>query len=214
MNLVKVFTFNPFYENTIVLSNENKECIIFDPGCYDRKEENELKSYIGNNKLRPVKLINTHGHVDHVFGNAFIYDTYGLKPELHKDELQVLRTAPAISNAYGVPFPAPSPEPEKFIEDGDEIPFGDMTLKAILCPGHSPASLCFYIERHSVLIGGDVLFRDSIGRTDLPGGDHDTLLKMIKTRVYTLPDDTIVYPGHGPETTVGYEKKNNPFVRM
>lgn len=213
MDLVKVFTFNPFQENTIVLRNADGECIIFDPGCYDRNEREELKKYIDNQKLTPVKLINTHGHLDHVFGNAFIYDTYDLKPELHKDELKVLQTAPAISSAYGVPFPATSPDPEVFIAEGDVISFGEMTLKTLLCPGHSPASLCFYIEQHGILIGGDVLFRDSIGRTDLPGGDHNTLLNAIKTKVYTLPDETVVYPGHGPTTTVGYEKKHNPFVR-
>lgn len=211
MDLVTSLTYNPFQENTIIVTNKDKECIIFDPGCYHSYEEKNMAKFIYENGLRPVRLINTHCHLDHIFGNAFVHAEYGLLPELHSGELEVLQRAPEVSATYGVPFPKPSPEPFAFLEEGDVITLGELSLVTIFTPGHSPASLCFYCESKGFLVGGDVLFRDSIGRTDLPGGDHKTLLKNIREKIFTLPDETVVYPGHGPQTTVGYEKKNNPF---
>jgi len=211
MNLVTALTYNPFQENTIIVRNTVGECIIFDPGCYHSYEEKNLEKFINDQKLIPVKLINTHCHLDHVFGNAFVFEKYNLKPEIHEGELQVLEAAPRVSEAYGVPFPKPSPMPEKFIQEGDIIALGSLKLEAIFAPGHSPASLCFYCEEHGFLVGGDVLFRESIGRTDLPGGDHKTLIRNIQEKIFTLPESTVVYPGHGPTTTIGYEIKHNPF---
>lgn len=211
MEQVKIFTFNPFEENTILVTSKDKECIIFDPGCYTSQEEQTLVDYINKNNLKPARLINTHGHLDHVFGNHFIYTTYKLSPEIHQDELPILKAAPLISQSYGVPFPDDSPLPKHFLEEGDTVIMGNIEFQILLTPGHSPASLSFYCEKEGFLIGGDVLFRGSIGRTDLPGGDYDTLIKIVRDKIFTLPEDTIVYPGHGPSTTVGYEKKNNPF---
>jgi len=210
---VSVFTFSPFEENTYVISTQNKNCIIFDPGCYFATEEQQLKAYIEDKKLNPVLLINTHAHLDHIFGNAFVHKTWGLLPRIHRDELPMLQNAPQISQAYGLQFTEASPEPDVFLEEGDRIELDGTGMIAILTPGHSIASLSFYNALEGYLIAGDVLFRESIGRTDLPGGDYDTLINGIREKLFVLPDDTIVYPGHGPKTTIGYEKRNNPFLR-
>ncbi len=210
---IKGFTFNPFQENTYVLVAGNKECIIVDPGCYAPEERLQLQQYIDNNGLKPVMLLNTHGHLDHVFGNKWVFDTYGLKPHIHELDLPLLQAAPTIGKGYGVPLD-PSPEPEAFLHDNQEIPFGGGTLKVIFAPGHAPGHVCFYNEADNWLVGGDVLFQMSIGRTDLPGGDYNTLVRSIHTRLFTLPDETIVYSGHGPETSIGSEKMNNPFVGL
>ncbi len=211
--MVKVvtFTFNPFQENTYLLHDETKECIIFDPGCSNAAEKQELVSYIEKNDLKPVRLINTHCHLDHIFGNGFIASKYGLSLEIHKGELPVLAHAPKSAAMFGISV-EPSPEPTNFIEEGDIITFGNAELKAILTPGHSPASLSFYCEADKFIIAGDVLFHGSIGRTDLPGGNFDTLINSIKTKLLVLPDDTKVYPGHMQATTIGFEKKHNPFL--
>ncbi|MBR9922934.1 MAG: MBL fold metallo-hydrolase [Bacteroidetes bacterium] len=206
-------TFNPFQENTYLVYDQTGECVIFDPGCYDSAEKEILHTYIKEHKLRPVRLINTHCHLDHIFGNADVAKTYDLSLEIHEGELPVLESAPKAANLYGIPMPEMSPAPENFIQEGDEITFGETRLKAILTPGHSPASLSFFCAEDAFLIAGDVLFRDSIGRTDLPGGDHQTLLDSISQKLYPLGDEVVVYPGHGPRTTIGYERKNNPFVR-
>lgn len=208
---VESFVFNPFQENTYVLYDDTKECVIIDPGCHSDVEKVELKNFIEKNRLQPVKLINTHCHLDHVFGNKYIFDTFGLLPEFHRGELPVLQAAPQVSMMYGVSCET-SPMPKDFIEDNVLISFGESSLLSIFAPGHSPASLCFYSQKDGFLIGGDVLFYESIGRTDLPGGDYDTLIKSIKSRIMLLPDETIVHSGHGPATTIGHERKYNPFL--
>ncbi|HEX6915421.1 MAG TPA: MBL fold metallo-hydrolase [Chitinophagaceae bacterium] len=205
------FTFSPVQENTYVLRNNRKQALIIDPGCYFSAEEEQLKQFIGNEGLEPVRLINTHCHLDHVFGNNWVHRSYGLELHLHPLEEKVLAFAPASGQMWGLNFTNYS-GPLHFINDGDIIPFGDDKLEAILAPGHSPGSLCFYCREQQFVIGGDVLFYESIGRTDLPGGDHETLLRSIRERLFTLPDDTRVYPGHGPSTTIGHEKKHNPFL--
>ena len=209
---VAVLTFSPFQENTYVVYGPSKACVIIDPGCYGADEERELQRFVEAAGLRPVRLLNTHGHLDHIFGNAFVSDTYGLPVETHRGELPVYAAAPEVAMRYGIAFPRPSPAPTVFHEAGDRIDCGNFQFDVILAPGHSPASIAFYCRAAGFIIGGDVLFRDSIGRTDLPGGNHATLLDSIRTQFYPLPDDTIVYPGHGPETTIGYEKRHNPFV--
>jgi hydroxyacylglutathione hydrolase len=211
MVTIKNFSFNPFYENTYVLSDETGECVIIDPGCHISEEEEELKSYIETNNLKPVKLLNTHCHVDHVFGNQFVADAWKLGLEMHRDDLPVLESFPRVCEMYG--FPATSqPEPAVFLEEGQQVKFGNTTLEILFTPGHSPGSVSFYNEKEKFLISGDVLFQGSIGRTDLPGGDFPTLEKSIREKLYVLPGDVKVYSGHGPHTTIGFEKKNNPFV--
>ena len=208
---IKVFVFNPFQENTYVLYDDTRQCVIIDTGCYDRDEENELASFIEEKKLQPVALLNTHCHVDHVFGNAFVFKRYQLIPMYHELEVPVLEAAPRICEVYGLTM-EPSPEGQPVLKDNDIFKFGNTELKMILVPGHSPGSICFYNEKDLTLIGGDVLFQGSIGRTDLPGGDAHTLFNSIQQRLFILPEEITVYPGHGPQTTIGYEKKYNPFL--
>ncbi len=208
---VHSFTFNPFQENMYILSAPNKECIIIDPGCFDQQERQELKEYITTNKLKPVRLINTHCHIDHVLGNAFVAKTYGLKLEIHKGELPVLEAQVHTASMYGVPYET-SPAPASFLEEDDIVELNGHKMKVLYTPGHSPASICLYSETDGWLIGGDVLFYESIGRTDLPGGDHETLLKSIRTQLFVLPNETIVYPGHMQSTKIGYENMFNPFL--
>lgn len=212
MITVQSFVFNPYQENTYVLYDESGACAIIDPGMYSPAEEAELAGFIRENGLRPEAVLNTHCHIDHVLGNRFIYNEYGLIPKMHEGELPLLVEVQNYAPQMGLRYEA-SPIPETFLEDGQSLRFGKSQLDLILVPGHSPAHLCFYVREQDFLIGGDVLFRNSIGRTDLPGGNHEELLMSIRQRVYTLPDNTIVYPGHGPETTVGDEKRHNPFVR-
>lgn len=209
---LKQFVNNPYQENTYILSDETGSCVIIDPGMYNATEQNAVVNYIKENNLTPELLLNTHCHIDHVLGNKFIFDIYGLKPQIHKGELQLLHAVPSYAPQQGFNYEI-SPEPEVFITENDTIKFGNSTLKIIFAPGHSPAHLCFYHEESQILIGGDVLFYGSIGRTDLPGGNFETLIASIKNNLFTLPDDTTVYPGHGPATTIGFEKANNPFLR-
>jgi len=169
-------------------------------------------STINKLQLKPVRLINTHCHIDHVLGNRFVSEAYQLPLEIHEGELPVLQSAPQVAAMFGMPYPEPSPMPGRYIAAGEVISFGHTQLKALYTPGHSPASLSFYCEKDGFVIAGDVLFRDSIGRTDLPGGNFNTLVASIKTQLYTLDGEVKVYPGHGPATTIGYERKNNPFV--
>ncbi len=211
MATVKSFVFSPFQENTYIVYDDSKECVIFDPGCYTQAERDELANFIETEKLKPVRLINTHCHLDHIFGNRFVSEKYDLPLEIHQGELPVLEAAPMVAKMYGVPMTA-SPGPGAFIEEGDTISFGNTSLTAIFTPGHSPASLCFYCEKDAFLIAGDTLFYLSIGRTDLPGGDHLTLLQSIKEKIFPLGDDITVYAGHMQPTTIGFEKINNPFV--
>ena len=205
-------TYSPFSENTYILYDESKECIIIDPGCYEKEEKEDLKKIISDNGLKPVRLINTHCHVDHVFGNRFVADTYNLKLEIHKGEIPVLKRAYPTARQYGLTMEE-SPEGSVFLEEGDKVVFGkDSRLKILLTPGHSPASICLYCEEDRFVIGGDVLFRMSIGRTDLPGGNHNTLMNSIMDKLMPLGDDIKVYPGHGPATTIGFEREYNPFI--
>lgn len=205
------FTYNPFQENSYVLHDETSECIIIDPGCYTPAEKEELKGFIIQQKLKPVRLINTHCHIDHVLGNRFIADTFKLQLEVHLMEMPLLRAVAEYGPQYGI-FPEEIPEPVLLLSENDMVKFGNTMLKIFFTPGHSPGSLCFYNEKDKVLIGGDVLFQMSIGRTDLPGGNYQQLIRSIKEVLFNLPDEVKVYPGHGPPTTIGFEKANNPFL--
>jgi hydroxyacylglutathione hydrolase len=208
---IKVFTFNPVQENTYLLYNEHNECIIIDPGCYYDHEKDELQTFINTNKLQPKILLNTHCHLDHVFGNKFIAEEYNLKLKAHALEQPVLEMAPASGLMFNLPFDSYMGE-IIFLEEGDVISLRDDELKVIHAPGHSPGSICFYCEKQKFIIGGDVLFKNSIGRTDLPYGSHKDLIRNIKEKLFTLPEDVIVYSGHGPTTTIGDEMESNPYL--
>jgi len=208
---IKKLTFNPIQENMYIIYDETKECIIIDPGCYFHQEKEELKSFIEENELKPVKLINTHCHLDHICGNKFVAETWKLKLEANKlDEYNLQRSIEA-GILYNMPI-EPSPPIEVDLKEGGEIKFGNSALSILFTPGHSSGSISFYSQEHKFVIAGDVLFRMSIGRTDLPGGDFDTLIDTIKSKLMILPKDVMVYSGHGEETTIGYEMKNNPFL--
>jgi len=207
-------TFNPFQENTYILYDESGECVIIDPGCYSPDERNRLKAEISEKGLIPVRLLNTHCHIDHVFGNQFVADTYGLELEIHEGEVPVLEAAPQSAMMFGIPIPGESlsPAPGRFLKPGEKISFGQTELDILFTPGHSPASVSFFCNKDRFLIAGDVLFFGSIGRTDLPGGDFDTLIASIADQLLPLGDDVSVHPGHGPATSIGYERQHNPFL--
>jgi hydroxyacylglutathione hydrolase len=212
MLTVKMFSFNPVSENTYIIYNEYNETLIIDPGCYFDEEKQTFAKFIENNKLQPVQLLNTHCHLDHVFGNKWIYETFGLELFLHANEEQVLKFAPQSGKMWDLPFENYE-GPLHFLNKHDIIKLGQNELKVLNAPGHSPGSICFYSRAQNFVIAGDVLFKESIGRTDLPGGNHQVLLQSIREQLFVLPDEVIVYPGHGSPTTIGHEKKYNPFLR-
>lgn len=209
---IQQFAFNPYRENTYILFDETKECVIIDPGMYESSEQNEFVKFIKDNELKPVLLLNTHCHIDHVLGNKSVFDNWGLKPQFHEGELYVLHSIPAYAPQMGFNYQL-SPEPEVFLSETGTVEFGNSRLELIFAPGHSPAHLCFYAAADNFLIGGDVLFYCSIGRTDLPGGNHAQLIDSIKNNLFILPDDCKVYPGHGQPTNIGFEKIHNPFLQ-
>ena len=208
---VQMFTFNPVQENTFVLWNEKNNAIIIDPGCYFTAEQETLQNFIKNKDITPVQLLNTHCHLDHVFGNKWVANMYDLELFIHSNEEKVLAVAPATALMWGLGMENYK-GPLHFLNEGDTIHFDNDKLEVILAPGHSPGHVCFYCAEQNFLIGGDVLFLESIGRTDLPGGNHEQLLHNIQTKLFALPNETIVYPGHGTQTTIAHEKKFNPFL--
>jgi hydroxyacylglutathione hydrolase len=208
---VNHFTFNPLQENTYVLSNEKGDALIIDPGCYFTAEQETLKTFLQQKKLTPVKLINTHCHLDHVFGNKWVANAYKLELYIHPLEEKVLEWAPASGQMWG--FAVDNYKgPLHFLHPGEKIYLGDDVLTILFTPGHSPGSISFYCEAQKFVVSGDVLFKEGIGRADLPGGNEQQLLNSINEQLYTLPDETVVYSGHGPATTIGYEKRNNPYT--
>lgn len=208
---VKIFTFSPVQENTSILWNEQKDAVIIDPGCYFTEEKDALAAFIDSNGLKPVLLLNTHCHLDHVFGNKWVADTYQLQLHIHPDEKALLDYAPTSGLMWNLPFDNYTGH-LLYLREGDTLRLGADTLEVLFTPGHSPGSISFYCREQGFIVSGDVLFRQSIGRTDLPGGDYSTLERSIQQKLYTLPENTIVYPGHGDATTIGFEKNNNPFV--
>ncbi|MEO8720002.1 MAG: MBL fold metallo-hydrolase [Ginsengibacter sp.] len=209
---IKSFIFNPIQENTYILYNEFNECIIIDPGCYDDAEKEELKTYISLHKLQPKILLNTHCHLDHVFGNKFIAEEYNLTLNTHLLEKEILEMAPASGLMFNLPFDNYQGE-VNYLEEGDVVTLRDDQLKIIHAPGHSPGSICFYCEKQHFIISGDVLFYNSIGRTDLPYGNLEDLIKSIKEKLFKLPENVEVFPGHGVQTTIGNEISHNPFLQ-
>ena len=208
---VKTFTFNPVQENTYVLYNEAGQCCIIDPGCYFQQERDELKNFIEETNLQPTLLLNTHCHLDHVFGNKWSAEKWGLTLHIHEKEKPVLDFAPQSGEMWQMPFDNYDGE-LIFLKERTAIKLGSDELEIRFTPGHSPGSVCFYHEPGGFVIGGDVLFNGSIGRTDLPGGSFEILINSIRDKLFRLPDDVVVYPGHGDSTTIGFEKQNNPFL--
>ncbi|WP_420316745.1 MBL fold metallo-hydrolase [Ekhidna sp.] len=209
---IKSFVFNPFYENTYVVSSDSSNCLIFDPGCYEDYEIAELKEYIHMNDLKVKAIINTHCHIDHVLGNDVLKLAYKVPLKIPVNEKEVFNAIPAYAPQWGMSGYRHA-EVDDYLKADEDLVLDEISMKLIEVPGHSPGHLMFYIEDEKIIIGGDVLFRESIGRTDLPGGNHEDLLRNIQDKVYTLPDDVEVLPGHGPSTTIGHEKRNNPFVK-
>jgi hydroxyacylglutathione hydrolase len=206
---VEQFTFNGFQENTYVLFDENGKGVIVDPGCYERQEESDLLSFIEQRQIEIVAVLNTHAHIDHILGNQFVTSHFGVDLYLHEKDLNTLRSVESYAHVYGFNAYKVSPEPTQFLEDGQMLSFGEIDLKVLFTPGHAPGHVVFYCEKGKFVINGDVLFQGSFGRVDLPGGDLETLKKSIFNIMFKLPEETVVYCGHGPSTTIGQEKRSN-----
>jgi len=209
---LKNFVFNELGVNSFVLYDKTGDCIIIDPGCNTSQQQQELHNYIIGNKLKPVFIINTHGHFDHVFGNAWAKTIFKCPLLMHADDLNQIEHIDKYAGIFGF-IVDKSPLPDQLLKDNEVITFGESQLKVIHVPGHSPGSICLYAESDHLLICGDVLFYGSIGRTDLPGGNHKALIRGIQEKLMILPPETLVWPGHGPKTTIGHEHDTNPFLK-
>ena len=209
---LKIFVFNDFQVNTYLLYDDSKEAVVIDAACSTPAENMEIKKFITTNELKPVRLLTTHSHIDHLMGNHFFLDEYDLEAEGHASDVILIDNADKQIKIFALNVIQPPPI-SKFLQDNDIIEFGNSQLQVLHAPGHSPGSLLFYSKEQKFVIVGDVLFRLSIGRTDFPGGDHETIINSIKTKLLVLDDATTVYPGHGDETTIGNERLNNSFLR-
>ncbi len=210
---IRIFVNNPWEENTVILYDDTKEAAVIDCGCFSEEECKAVQSFLTEEGLKPVVLLNTHLHPDHIFGNEFMKKTYGLETQAGEEDNFLIQHAVEYAAMLGITGIAQPPEVGKFLKDGDVVRFGQSGLEVIAVPGHSPGGLCFYSRKDKLLIAGDVLFAGSVGRSDLPGGDGRRLLEAIRTRLFVLDDDVKVIPGHGPATMIGKEKKDNPFFR-
>ena len=210
---IRTFTFNPFQENTYVIYEDNNDCIIVDPGCYTNEEENELSDFIKSKRLKPTKLINTHCHIDHVLGNKFVQERWGIDLYINKLEIPILESANDIAVNYGFNNYLHCKYPKYFIDEKNIIKLNNTYFQILFTPGHSPGHICLYNKKENILIGGDLIFKESVGRTDLPGGDYNTLIKSIKEKILVLNDKTKIYCGHGSSTTLKWEKEHNPFLK-
>ncbi len=208
---IRKFVFNPFQVNTYVLYDESGDCVIIDPGCSDGVESLELSDFLKSEGLKPVRILLTHTHIDHVMGVNMLGDMLGLGAEGHRGGMAFLDHSMVTAANYGLDLER-NPVLAEHLEEGDEITFGNSRLEVLYTPGHADGSVCFLAREDGFVVVGDVLFRSSIGRTDFPTGDYDLLRKSIFEKLFVLPDETVVYPGHGPETTIGFEKNNNPFL--
>lgn len=207
---IKQFAFNAFSENTYVVYDETGECIIIDPGCFEANEKDELKKFIQDNNLTVKTLINTHCHIDHALGNNYIKNEFAVGLTIHNNDIETLKANEIVAPIYGFQE-YESTEADLFVEEGDQVKFGNSVLEVLFVPGHAPGHIALVNEAEKICFAGDVLFHQSIGRTDLPGGDFDTLMDSIKNKLFVLPDEVTVYCGHGPSTNIGYEKQHNPF---
>jgi glyoxylase-like metal-dependent hydrolase (beta-lactamase superfamily II) len=208
---LKQFVFNPFQENTYIVFDETKECVIVDAGCYTSNEQSELVNFINSNHLKPIYAINTHGHVDHVLGNMFVKENFNVKIVGNAEDLMLIQSAVTHALMYGLSIDD-VPSIDFMVNQGDTVKFGNSELAVIHTPGHSPGGICLFSKTGNFILVGDTLFKASIGRTDLPGGNYDELINSISTKIIPLGDDIVVYSGHGDSTTIGWEKQNNPFL--
>lgn len=211
MITIQTFVFNDLQVNTYVLNDETLNTVIIDPACQTKHEKDMLSDYILSCKLNPVAICLTHGHVDHIVGINYCLQKYSIPFQMHRGDSFLLKMATETGLMFGLQADSVSP-PEKYIEDGDKIYFGNSMLEAIHVPGHSPGSIVFHSSSDGFIIAGDVLFCGSIGRSDFPGGNYEILIEGIKQKLLTLPPSTIVYPGHGPSTTILAEHDTNPFL--
>ena len=211
MITLKNFIFNDYQVNTYLLFDESNECIIIDAACSAEIEKKQLSDFIESKKLNVIAQYDTHCHIDHILGNNFVKEKYHIELGVHEDSQLLLNSASYYADYLGFKLDKVV-EPSVFLKDGDEIKIGKSVLEVLYTPGHAAGSLCFYSKEQSFVLTGDVLFQGSIGRTDLPTGNFQTLINSIKTKLLVLDDKTIVYPGHGPSTSIGFEKKNNQFL--
>lgn len=208
---IESFTFNPFQENTYVVYTDSKDAVIVDPGCYTREEKQHLIDFITDNQLTIHAILNTHCHIDHVLGNSFLMQEYRVDLYAHPLDLPTLEMVPYAAKMYGFEGYETSPLPTQLLTDEQTLQFGGIVLNVLVGPGHAPGHVAFYNAENGIILSGDILFRGSFGRYDLPGGDLETLKKTLKDVMFQLPDHTVVYSGHGIETTIGEEKKFNPI---
>ena len=208
---IKSFTFNPYQENTYLIFDDSKEAVVIDPGNYEAYENESISKFIDENKLQLKKIILTHCHIDHCLGNKYLNEKYGAELLIPFDERDLYKNVENIATLFGFANYLHLDENE-YLKEKDKIEFGDIKLDVLFLPGHSPGHLAFYFKNDNVCFSGDVLFYNSIGRTDLPGGDHDTLINSIKNKLFLLNPNTIIYPGHGQKTTLKNEMKDNPFL--
>lgn len=208
---IKQFVVNEFQVNAFVLSDETGEAVIIDGAIKFSNEKDAILDYIKTDKLKVKYIINTHGHIDHICGNKKLKEEFGVPVLMNSEDIFLVESAESHARGYGLSIDTP-PTPDVNISDNSTIEFGNSVLKCIQVPGHTPGSICFYSESDAFVITGDALFAGSIGRTDLPKGDYNTLITSIKGRLMTLPENTKVYCGHGPETSIGEEKLHNPFL--
>tara|TARA_B110001454_G_C12649637_1_gene404860 strand:- start:68 stop:709 length:642 start_codon:yes stop_codon:yes gene_type:complete len=210
---VKKFTFNPFSENTYIVSDNLNNSVVIDPGCYHKAEQKELESYIVKNNLKLKSILHTHSHLDHMFGTAYLADKYNIDLWINKEDLDTYKSYEKVCEVYGIPITfSPNPSPN-YLELDKLVHIDGIKFKILFVPGHSPGHVAFYSQENNFLINGDCLFENSIGRTDLPGGNHQQLINSIKNEIFQLPEETLVYCGHGNETTIKKEKSFNPFLR-
>ncbi|WP_102408192.1 MBL fold metallo-hydrolase [Parabacteroides bouchesdurhonensis] len=212
MITIKSFEVNYFSENTYLLYDETLEAVLIDCGCMRKEEEKELSDFVAQNNLAIKRYLCTHLHLDHIFGNSFVYKTYGLKPEAHKADVEGLPSPNEQARLFGIPTRIDEIQVEKYLVGGQTIAFGNSELQVLSVPGHSPGSVAFYNKKNGFVVIGDALFAGSIGRTDLWGGNQEILVAAIKDKLLSLPDETIVYSGHGTDTTIIEEKLNNPYL--
>ena len=210
---IKTFVFNPFSENTYIVYDDTLEAVVIDPGCYERDEKDQLDHFIKTEKLKIKYLLNTHCHIDHVLGNYHVKEKYQVPFLMHKKDESVLKAVKAYAPNYGFTNYTET-LPDQFLEEGDKVIFGNSEFSILFLPGHAPGHIGFYNENEKILLSGDVLFQGSVGRTDLPGGNHETLINSIRQKLFVLPNDVVVYSGHGATTTLGEEKISNPFCAL
>ena len=209
---IKRFVVNMLQENCYVVSDETKECVIIDCGAFYDEEKKAIENYIKDNQLLPKHLLVTHGHLDHNFGNEFVYRSMGLQPEISgRDEKMMMHAKEQMAQFYDMDLNIDMPAAGRLLDENDSVTFGSHTFKVLETPGHSKGCICFYCESEKVIFTGDTLFRSSIGRTDLQGGSMMMIIQSLRF-LAQLPDDITVYPGHGDETTIGYEVAHNPYM--